>query len=472
MEITSIIFIAIAIICAFIYYLLNNKLRVSFLVLMSCGFIATYSYILLVYVLFYAAFNFFVAKRIRNSTHGKTLYRIGIFVNLTQLIVLRYATFAIDPVIHLFNSDINISGISRIIIPLGISYYTLQGIGYLINVKMKWEEPEENFLSFLLYICFFPKFISGPIERSNHFIPQLKSLNNNYENIINGLKITLFGFFQKVVIANQLAPLITDTYSNMGMYGGIELWTVLLIQPFYLYFDFAGYTNIAIGIAKMFGIELLPNFNRPFLSENVTTFWKRFHMSLSLWFHDYIFRQFSFKYRKLGIWAAVIGVFVTFFLFGIWHGAGWNFMVLGLLIAAAINYEFFTKRQRIKIGSKIPGYLNKMIGRFFNYFFYGICLVFFFAPDLNTSLQFFPLLFKNVSASASIPIDNLTWFALFCGLLLLSLEYLQEDFKNLHGKLDTVFNKNTALRVFVYYTMTLAVLAFIGQKLTFIYQVF
>jgi D-alanyl-lipoteichoic acid acyltransferase DltB (MBOAT superfamily) len=286
------------------------------------------------------------------------------------------------------------------------------------------------------------------------------------------LKITLFGFFQKVVIANQLAPLITDTYSNMGMYGGIELWTVLLIQPFYLYFDFAGYTNIAIGIAKMFGIELLPNFNRPFLSENVTTFWKRFHMSLSLWFHDYIFRQFSFKYRKLGIWAAVIGVFVTFFLFGIWHGAGWNFMVLGLLIAAAINYEFFTKRQRIKIGSKIPGYLNKMIGRFFNYFFYGICLVFFFAPDLNTSLQFFPLLFKNVSASASIPIDNLTWFALFCGLLLLSLEYLQEDFKNLHGKLDTVFNKNTALRVFVYYTMTLAVLAFIGQKLTFIYQVF
>jgi D-alanyl-lipoteichoic acid acyltransferase DltB (MBOAT superfamily) len=174
----------------------------------------------------------------------------------------------------------------------------------------------------------------------------------------------------------------------------------------------------------------------------------------------------------LGIWAAVIGVFVTFFLFGIWHGAGWNFMVLGLLIAAAINYEFFTKRQRIKIGSKIPGYLNKMIGRFFNYFFYGICLVFFFAPDLNTSLQFFPLLFKNVSASASIPIDNLTWFALFCGLLLLSLEYLQEDFKNLHGKLDTVFNKNTALRVFVYYTMTLAVLAFIGQKLTFIYQVF
>jgi len=299
MEITSIIFIAIAIICAFIYYLLNNKLRVSFLVLMSCGFIATYSYILLVYVLFYAAFNFFVAKRIRNSTHGKTLYRIGIFVNLTQLIVLRYATFAIDPVIHLFNSDINISGISRIIIPLGISYYTLQGIGYLINVKMKWEEPEENFLSFLLYICFFPKFISGPIERSNHFIPQLKSLNNNYENIINGLKITLFGFFQKVVIANQLAPLITDTYSNMGMYGGIELWTVLLIQPFYLYFDFAGYTNIAIGIAKMFGIELLPNFNRPFLSENVTTFWKRFHMSLSLWFHDYIFRQFSLS---IGNW--------------------------------------------------------------------------------------------------------------------------------------------------------------------------
>ena len=357
--------------------------------------------------------------------------------------------------------------------PFGISYFTLQGIGYLINVKMGWEKPERNFVNFLLYIIFYPKFLSGPIERSNHFLPQLSSLDTmNTHKIMEGLKIALIGFFQKTVIANQLAPLINNAYSDLNAYAGFDLWAVLLIQPFYLYFDFAGYTNIAIGFAKIYGIELLPNFNRPFLSENVTTFWKRFHMSLSLWFHDYVFRQFSFKYRKLGINAAVLGVFVTFFFFGIWHGAGWNFMVLGLLIAMAINYEFFTKKQRIKIGSKLPRPINKLISRLLNYLFYGVCLVFFFSQDLGSSMQFFSLLFKDISWPLVNPVNNLALFALSLGIVFLLWEFIQEDYKKLSDRLESVFNRNKLLRVIVYYTLTMGVLIFLGQKLTFIYQVF
>ena len=128
----------------------------------------------------------------------------------------------------------------------------------------------------------------------------------------------------------------------------MSLWILLLLVPIYLYFDFSGYTDIAIGFAKVFGIDLLPNFNRPFFSENMTSFWRRFHMSLSLWFNDYIFKQTSFRYRKWGIFASVFAVFITWMLFGIWHGAGWIFMLLGFLQAVAIYYEVFTRKIRFK----------------------------------------------------------------------------------------------------------------------------
>ncbi|NLA47845.1 MAG: MBOAT family protein, partial [Bacteroidales bacterium] len=305
MEIVSLLFAVLVIVSIFIYYALNPRYRVLFLTILSCGFIASYHVNLFIYVIIYTSINFYLGLKIPDSKFRLTLYRLGLAFNLSQLILLKYASFAIDPAFQLFNLDVQVQNLAKIILPFGISYFTLQGIGYLINVKMGWEKPERNFVNFLLYIIFYPKFLSGPIERSNHFLPQLSSLDTmNTHKITEGLKIALVGFFQKTVIANQLGPLINNTYSDLSLYSGFDLWAVLLIQPFYLYFDFAGYTNIAIGFAKIYGIELLPNFNRPFLSENVTTFWKRFHMSLSLWFHDYVFRQFSFKYRKLGINAA------------------------------------------------------------------------------------------------------------------------------------------------------------------------
>ncbi len=255
---------------------------------------------------------------------------------------------------------------------------------------MGWEKPENNIFRFLLYITFYPKFISGPIERSNHFIPQLKKeIAFNEENVTSGLRTALLGFFKKVVIANQLGSYITGIYGDPGIYGGNTLLSVILVQPLYLYFDFSGYTDIAIGLSRAFGINLLPNFNRPFLAQNVTTFWKRFHMSLSLWFNDYIFKQTSFKYRKLGKYAAVLSVFLTFTLFGIWHGAGWNFMLLGFLQAVAINYEFFTRKIRYDIFSKLPVKTGLNIGRIITYLFYGISLVFFFSPNLGKMIDFF-----------------------------------------------------------------------------------
>jgi D-alanyl-lipoteichoic acid acyltransferase DltB (MBOAT superfamily) len=174
MEITSLIFVLYAIISIILFYLINNQYRTIYLAILSCVFISSYSYYLLLYILLYSIINFCIGIKISSTNNKKFLFRFGILINLLQLIILRYSSFAIDPLFNLLGKDIVISRISEIIIPIGISYFSLQGIGYLINVKMGWEEPERNFLHFFLYLSFYPKFLSGPIERSNHFLPQLK----------------------------------------------------------------------------------------------------------------------------------------------------------------------------------------------------------------------------------------------------------------------------------------------------------
>ena len=389
MEITSLYFGVLSLFAIFAYYMLNAKFRIPLLVVLSCAFIASYSVMLLIYILIYTCINYSFGHLIFKTRPRKVWFILGLTFNLLQLVLLRYSTFALDPVFAAFGSNFQISSLSSIIIPLGISFFTLQAIGYLINIKMGWEKPEPLLIDFALYILFFPKFLSGPVERSNHFLPQLKTARSfNTERVASGLKIMLFGLFKKIAIANQIAPLLSAVYSNVPSADGSDLWLILILQPMYIYFDFSGYTDIAIGLSKTFGINLLPNFNRPFFSENVTTFWKRFHISLSSWFNDYVFKQTSFKLRKWGIYASIFSLFLTWTLFGIWHGAGWNFMVLGLVQGLAMIYEFFTKKWRQLLFSKLPVRVRIWIGRGLTYCFYACSLVFFFSPNPQSAFDF------------------------------------------------------------------------------------
>ncbi|MEA3461564.1 MAG: MBOAT family O-acyltransferase, partial [Bacteroidota bacterium] len=407
----------------------------------------------------------------------------GILINISQLVLLRYATFAIDPLFQLFSEDIVVSRISEILVPIGISYFTLQGLGYLINIKMGWEKPEKQFMPFLLYLTFFPKFLSGPIERSNHFLPQLKEKGvYNDQDVIVGIRIALFGFFKKVAIANQLAPFITDSFSGLDSATGFSLGLTTFLLPIYLYFDFSGYTDIAIGFARMFGINLLPNFNRPFFSENMTNFWKRFHISLSAWFGDYIFRQTVFKRRKWGVYASMYAVFITWVLFGIWHGAGWNFMLLGLLQALAINYEFFTRKWRYRVFSRFPGGMSKWIGRICTYAFYSISLVFFFSPDLLSTKTYFSILLSgneavtgNVLTITGI-FNEIPMSAIVLILLFFLIEFIEEDLNGTYEKLNKLWSGSSRKQIFLRWTVYSAMLTMLfvlGSKVQqFIYAQF
>jgi alginate O-acetyltransferase complex protein AlgI len=472
MEITSITFIILVIVSIFIFYIIPGKFRYSFLALISGLFIASYSYTLLGYILLYAILNYWIGLLMIRSNYIKPVFWFGIVLNLTQLVLLKYHSFLIVPLLHITGIKFSQAALTNIILPLGISYYTLQGIGYLINLAKGWEKPEKNLIHFLLYILFFPKFISGPIERSNKFLPQLNNTAQFEEKqVTEGLRIALLGFVKKVVIANQLGMIVSSAYSGIESSLVQPLWIVLFIQPFYLYFDFSGYSDIAIGFAKTFGIKLSPNFERPFLAENVSQFWRKWHMSLTSWFNDYIFRQLSFRYRKWGIFSSVFAVFVTFSLFGIWHGAGWNFMLLGFIQAIAINYEFFTKKYRAKIFSKIKDNHRTWIGRIATFCFFSGSLVFFFSPNLNMAFMFYKQLFHhNLSFNLHITWSLLFSVTLLC--ILLFVDLLNQDYPDKYYKIFDFCIHRNGVRLTIYYIAIILIIKYLGGNEVFIYQMF
>jgi len=474
MNIVSLAFPSLAILSVIIFYLLPNKYRVPLLAILSLAFIASLNYLLLPYVVVFTGLNYYLGLRMSTAANKLIIYRTGLVLNVLQLILINYASFTIDPVFQLFNSSVQVSKLSQIIVPLGISYYTLQGLGYLINIKMGWEKPETNFSHFLLYITFFPKFLSGPVERSNHFLPQLKE-ERIFDSVLvaSGLRIALFGYLKKVAIANQMAPFVVNTFTSLDTVDGSSLLLLVIILPLYIYFDFSGYTDIAIGFAKMFGIDLLPNFNRPFFAESVTAFWKRFHISLASWFGDYIFRQTVFKRRKWGIYASMYAVFITWVLFGIWHGAGWNFMLLGLLQALAINYEFFTRKWRYKTLKKTPVFFRRWLGRVLTYLFYGISLVFFFSSDLDSTFQFLGKMFSGGGLALRTIITVIPLSAIILVVFVLVLELFEEDYSKLSDRLQRFWSGGGIWnRVFRWsiYSFILSILFVTGNEIQqFIY---
>lgn len=473
MDIISAYFVGLSVFSAFIFYLLNNKIRGLFLTILSCGFIASLSFNLLAYVVIYAAINYYIGLNLPGSRNKKAFYRFGIFINLLQIVILKYAEFTLNPIFSSLHIGFEFQVISKYIIPVGVSYFTLQAIGYLFNVKMGWEKPEKNFPDFLLYLTFYPKFLSGPIERSKHFLPQVKTLGGFVNgDMIAGLKLVLLGFFKKLVIANHLAPYVHHVYADVHDVGTGNVWLLIIVQPLYLYFDFSGYTDIAIGLARMYGIDLLPNFKRPFMAENMTNFWKRFHITLSSWFNDYIFKQVSFRRRKWGIYASVYAMFLTWILFGIWHGAGWNFMFLGFVLAISILYEFFTKKQRKDLFSKFPPALARWIGRGCTFIFYGWALTFFFSPDFLTTVSLFnKLALWHGLGSISVPLVPLL-FGLFVAAAFLFFEVIKEDYSLKFDKVFCFWQKYKWVRIGIYYIVFVLVISKLSGNSSFVYEMF
>ena len=297
----------------------------------------------------------------KSSRQGirKTLLIASLFANLGLLGFFKYFGFFLDSfarLIGLFGLHPNISTL-KIILPVGISFYTFQSLSYIIDIYRRQIQPTKDPLAFFAFVSFFPQLVAGPIERAKNMLPQFQQQRSfNMEQVKDGLRQILWGLFKKMVIADRLAPHVDYIFSSYSSLNGIVLVLGMLFFAIQIYCDFSGYSDIAIGTARLFGFRLMRNFAYPYFSRNIREFWRRWHISLSSWFRDYVYIPLGGRHRSKSryIW----NILVTFIISGFWHGADWTFIAWGGLHGIYyIIYFFLTKKQEIHSNTATGGYL-------------------------------------------------------------------------------------------------------------------
>jgi D-alanyl-lipoteichoic acid acyltransferase DltB (MBOAT superfamily) len=321
------------------------------------------------------------------------------------------------------------------ILPIGLSFHTFQAMSYTIEVYRGNHKAERHFGIYALYVMFFPQLVAGPIERPQNILYQFHEKKYFiYENALLGFRLIAFGFFKKLVIADRVGIYVNQVYANYQTSNSLSIFTAILLFAVQIYTDFSGYSDIARGTAKVLGYDLLINFNYPFKSLSITDFWRRWHISLSTWFNDYLFTPLMISFRdwnKLGIALALL---ITFFLSGLWHGAGWTFIVYGLMHGIAMVYEFFTRKFRKKLFSKIPQKLNETMSMVLVWLYVSFSWVFFRSENMHQAFGIFQKLFNlhyhfkiNDLYGSKGPVDFL--IILFCLALYLGISKINKDLK-------------------------------------------
>ena len=403
MLFNSLTFLIFLIIVLSLYYILPYKYRWYLLLIGSCIFYMAWRIEFIFLILFSSFFNYYIGLLIeRYEKNSKLILTIGLIINFLILFIFKYSIF----INHSFMSIYNYFNIPYpikdfdIVLPMGISFYTFQATSYTIDIYRKRYKAEKNILKLSLYIMFFPQLVAGPIERADNLLNQL-FLNHKFNiyNISIGIKIMLIGYFKKIVIADRVAILVNTVYNSPYDYNGISFIIATIFFAIQLYCDFSGYSDIAIGCSKLFGIDLMENFKSPYFSKSVKEFWTRWHISLSSWFKDYLYIPLGGN-RK-GTLRTYYNLMVTFLVSGIWHGANWTFVLWGGLNGLyQIIGDLKNKLIRI-IGFNIK---NQYINKFLDIFrilitFILICfsLIFFRANTVKDAFYIVNNLFSDIN---------------------------------------------------------------------------
>lgn len=365
--------------------------------------------------------------------------------NLLILAIFKYANFAIDS-ISMILGRFGITTIAYrldILLPVGISFYTFQALSYTMDVYRGEIRAEKNFLRYALFVSFFPQLVAGPIERSGNLLTQMKNVEKinvwNFERIRDGLLLMFWGLFQKLVIADRASILVNQVYNDYTKYGFMELATATVLFAFQIYCDFGGYSNIARGAAKVMGFSLMQNFRQPYLAVSIKDFWRRWHVSLTSWFTDYLYIPLGGN-RK-GTLRKYFNIFVVFAVSGLWHGASWNYVVWGMLHAA---YQIIGD-MRFHLLSGLPWKQNqdsfsyklrKIIG---NFILVDFAWIFFAANNFTHALeiikQMTSCLFTTKLMKLGLDIDN--WAILIAAVMILTIvDILHEKKRSLFEMID------------------------------------
>lgn len=331
--------------------------RIRWCVLLTASFIfyaaLNVPYLLVVLMLVAGTTFLFglLLDRTSNPDARRHMLWCGICANILILVVMKYLPFLsinAKEILSLLSLDAQIQPL-KAFVAIGVSYYIFQAVSYLIDIYLEIEKPERHFGYFTLYLAFFPKLLQGPIERAGDLLPQLKdSFRFDCENLRLGILLFLWGLFKKVVIADRLGIYVDNVYRDVHLYGGLQHLLATYAYGFQIYLDFSGYTDMALGSALLFNIRLTQNFNSPYLATSIADFWRRWHISFSRWILDYIFKPLQMQWRNWRNWGTCAALITAFLVSGIWHGAGWGFIVWGslhgLYMACSVLYRPYQKK--------------------------------------------------------------------------------------------------------------------------------
>ncbi|MDG1916734.1 MAG: MBOAT family O-acyltransferase [Flavobacteriales bacterium] len=315
----------------------NIKLQNTILLISSYYFYACWDWRFLSLILISSLVDFLVGIALSNQEHvvkRKVLLWTSISVNIGFLAFFKYYNFFVEEfvaVFSMFGREIQANSLN-IILPIGISFYTFQTLSYSIDIYKRKLEPSRDFIAFSAFVSFFPQLVAGPIERASNLLPQfLRQRTFDYSNAVMGMQQILWGLFKKMVIADNCAELANMIFNNSADYSGSTLLLGAIFFSFQIYGDFSGYSDIAIGTARLFGIKLMKNFDFPYFSRDIAEFWRRWHISLSSWFRDYVYIPLGGSRVKKA--KNIRNVFIVFAVSGLWHGANWTFLIWGILNA-------------------------------------------------------------------------------------------------------------------------------------------
>ena len=338
-----------------VYFFVGERFRWGVLLAASYIFYATWKvpYLLAVITLVsLTTYGFGIWIDQATSARAKRyLLWAGIAANVMILVVMKYLPFLsenLKSLSTLLSVDTQFQPI-KAFATIGVSYYIFQAISYLFDIYLEIEKPEHHLGYFALYLAFFPKLLQGPIERAGELLPQLKNLKKcDVYQLRSGLFLIIIGLFKKIVIADRIGIFVNPVFANVHNFSGMNLLIATYAYAFQIYFDFSGYTDMALGCAQLFNINLTQNFNSPYLARSVAEFWRRWHISFSRWILDYIFKPLQMQWRNWKNWGTALALLFAFLISGIWHGASWGFVIWGglhgLYLACSVFYKPYQKK--------------------------------------------------------------------------------------------------------------------------------
>lgn len=396
----------------------------------------------------------------------------NIVLNISILFVFKYFNFFTESLNALLGAlfGYHLDSLTvKIILPVGISFYTFQALSYTIDVYQKKLPATHDVVEFFAYISFFPQLVAGPIERATNLLPQFqRDRKFDYANAVDGTRQILWGFLKKLVVADNCALVVNENWNNYHDLPGVTLLLLGVLFTFQIYCDFSGYSDIAIGCAKLFGIQLKRNFNYPYFSRSIPEFWRRWHISLTTWFRDYIY--FPLGGSRCDKWKIIRNVYIVWAISGLWHGANWTFVCWGLFHATLLAiYNVFginTKYKNVVAYGRYLPSIKELFQIALTFFLAVIGWILFRAESLGQAIDYLASMARN--SFWGIPSSSCA-ICLCFGFVLLAIEWLQRDKQHALQFGNKKFFSHRAVRWGIYYLIILVCFRFAGSSQTFIY---